>query len=113
MSLIFKLSEVLLKKFKIRKSKISGKGVFAKDNINKNSVIGLGFKKIKNTKNPDEDYTRTNLGKYINHSKKPNVKLLKLNNKFFIISIKEIAKNNELFIDYDSFPWEGKREKDF
>ncbi|MCZ2224543.1 MAG: SET domain-containing protein-lysine N-methyltransferase [Chitinophagales bacterium] len=108
-----KINKKIKKKWKVDKSKISGKGIFLKDNVKKDEEIGLGFIKIKNTGNLDKDYKREILGKYLNHSKKPNTKLKIINNEFYIVSIKNIDSGEELFIDYDKFPWEGKKEEDF
>jgi len=68
------------------------------------------FEKVKNTGNPDQDYTRTDVGKYINHSNKPNMKLHRIKNIFYYRSIDYIRGGMELTIDYKTFPWEGKRD---
>ena len=92
------------------KSDISGKGAFANTKIDKGDNIGLGFEKIDDTGTPDKDYKRTNLGKLINHSKKPNLQLSKDSSKFYFITIKDIDDKEELTVDYKTFPWEGKRD---
>jgi hypothetical protein len=97
-------------KFQIQKSNISGNGIFAKEDILAHENIGLGFKKISNTGNPDTDYTRTELGTMINHSENPNVILSQNNNDLFILSTRKIKAGEELFLDYTTIPWEGKRE---
>lgn len=61
----------------IKKSNISGKRVFADRFIDKNDVLGIAFIKISNTGNPDKDFKRTKLGKYINHSNNSNVYYIK------------------------------------
>lgn len=65
--------------------------------------LGLAFTKIKNTGNPDIDYLRTKLGAFINHSEKPNLKLIKKDNKFYYVTSRNIIKNEELFLDYNEF----------
>lgn len=94
----------------IGKSKTHGKGVFASTNIRPNTNLGLAFTKIKNTNDPDEDYTRTPLGQYVNHSNIPNIKLMNKGNNYYYVAIKPIKRNDELFLDYSTFPWEGKRD---
>ena len=60
----------------IKGSNIAGHGVFTRDNIVCGENIGLGFKRISTTGNPDVDYARTSLGEKINHSQDPNIGLL-------------------------------------
>jgi len=96
--------------WKSDKSEISGNGVFANTNIKKNKLIGLAFEKVRDTGKPDKDYKRTELGALVNHSKNSNIKLFEKSNKFYYVSSVEIQKDQELTIDYDSFPWEGEKE---
>ena len=105
-----KRNEEYFKKYEIKKSNISGNGIFVKNDIKLNENIGLGFEKIYNTNNPDRDYIRTELGKFINHSNKPNTKLNRVKNKYFIITIRDIRKGEELTLDYNKFDWEGNRD---
>jgi len=95
--------------FKVGKSKIHGKGILATSNIPSNTNLGIAFTKVKNTGKPDLDYERTPLGVYVNHSKQPNVKLDIKGKKFYYITIKPVKKNEELFLNYATFPWEGER----
>ena len=59
--------------FGVKQSNISGKGIFAKTNIDQGVKIGLAFRKNNSTGNPDKDYVRTELGVYVNHSNNPNI----------------------------------------
>lgn len=93
----------------IKKSSVDGDGVFAKENITNGENMGLGFEKVENTGNPDTDYMRTNLGEKINHSKDSNVRLFQDNNKFYFFSSRDIQQGEELLLDYESIPWDGKR----
>ena len=96
--------------FITKNSKISGKGNFATTNITKNTNFGLAFTKIGNTGNPDKDYTRTELGKYTNHSDNPNLEILKKDNKYYFVSNQSIKSNTELTVNYQLFDWEGERD---
>ena len=60
----------LPKNLTIKESKIDGLGLFSKTKIQKNSFIG-----ITHVKNIDfqDNYIRTPLGGFYNHSKNPNV----------------------------------------
>lgn len=99
--------------FEIKKSPIAGEGVFAKIRLKKGKNLGLAFEKINNTGIPDRDYRRMDLVAKINHSKNPNLKLLKIKNKFYLKTLRKIKNGEELFLDYYKIPWEGKRGFDF
>ncbi len=96
--------------FEIKKSNISGKGVFALKDLKKDLELGLAFEKISETGNPDKDYLRTDLGAFVNHSKNNNLILKQKNKKFIYITKKVIKKDEELLLNYQDFPWEGKRD---
>jgi len=97
--------------YEIRESKIQGKGVFAKSDIPKNFNLGIAFKKINDTGNPDDDYERTKLGEYVNHSSvKNNLSYLADNKDIFFIAKNNIKREEELLINYKDFFWEGKRD---
>jgi len=96
--------------FEIKASKIAGDGVFAKEDITNGENIGLGFKRIGTTGNPDKDYMRTSLGEKINHSQNSNIILSQDADKFYFTSSKDIRSGDELLINYESIPWDGKRD---
>jgi SET domain-containing protein len=74
------------------KSLIHGQGVFAKKNIAKGEVIGLGC--------IDGKY-KTTLGRYTNHSDKNNAMFYYLyNNDVIMIAEKNILKFSEILINY-------------
>ena len=60
----------LPKGFTIKKSPIEGLGLFATENINKNSFIGVTHIRDEQFENK---YIRTPLGGFYNHSNEPNV----------------------------------------
>ena len=98
------------KLFIIRKSSISGRGVFAFKNLEKNLELGIAFTRISDSGNADNDYSRTDLGAFVNHSKNSNLILKQKGRKIIYITKRGIRKNEELFLDYEDFPWEGKRD---
>jgi SET domain-containing protein len=72
--------------------------------------LGLAFERIAKTENPDNDFKRTDFGAFVNHSKNPNLELAKENKKFYYKTLREIKTGEELTLDYQTFPWEGKRD---
>lgn len=101
------------KKFYSGESKIHSKGIFANKNIKKEEIVGViqGPKKFKINKNAADalsnpDWVGFDLNywidpippyKHLNHSCDPNVAIL--GNKT-LVAIKNIAKNEEITIDY-------------
>ena len=116
--------------WKLIKSKIHGKGIFASEDIKKNTQIieYLGdkvtkkegdkrseewLKKYSNKKNSGSVYVFElnskydidgsplyNKARYINHSCDPNCEVDIIKNRIWISSIKSIKKNEELTYDY-------------
>ena len=84
----------------IKKSKIHGKGIFIKESIKKNKILGIGieykyfFPKITD-----------NFGSMINHSLIPNCRLQYIKNAYYIVANKNIDKGNEITINYNKTPW--------
>ena len=73
-------------------SSIHGKGVFAKKDIAKGEVIGLGS---------IDGKCKTTLGRYTNHSNKNNAMFYYLHNTDVIMIAREnISKFNEILINY-------------
>jgi hypothetical protein len=93
----------------IRESNISGKGVFAVEDIEKDKSLGIAFTKVSDTGDEDVDYTRTELGAFVNHSTDDNLILIKDNDTFIYVTKCKILKDSELLFNYENFPWEGKR----
>jgi hypothetical protein len=80
------------KSYVVAKSKISGKGIFAKKDFIIGNKIGFGLK----------DNNRTYLGRYVNHSPMCNAKFLflKENNDSVLIAVKPINKDEEIVANY-------------
>jgi len=79
----------------IKKSKIQGLGLFALVKIDQNHTIGLTHLQVEN------DIIRTPLGGFINHSETPNCIKKKFNNKWFVKTIRDIEKDEELTLKYE------------
>ena len=87
----------------IQKSSIDGHGIFAKQNIKKDTDLGSTHIKVPMIFN----YIRTPLGGFINHSDKPNCFLECTQDwddyfVFNIITKRLIKKNEELLLDYNT-----------
>ena len=52
-------------------------------------------------------YITSDLGQWLNHSYNPNsiVHYNEKNNKYYIVAIKDINKDEEITINYNSTPW--------
>lgn len=121
---------IITKNWKVKKSIVHGNGIVATENIKKNikiiEYIGEKVSKIKGDK-ISEERIKNYLGKknegsvyvfelnkkydidgsplynkarYINHSCDPNCEVDIINNKIWIISIKQIKRGDELSYDY-------------
>jgi len=104
-----KMIEAYMIPYKVNKSKISGKGIFATRDIEKDENLGIAFIKVSNTGIPDKDFKRTELGTFVNHSDKPNLKVEKTNKEYLYIALKNIKNGEELTVDYKKFDFEGER----
>ncbi len=96
--------------FKTKPSRISGDGLFVNIPMLYKWANMLAFVKIRNTGNLDNDYKRTSIGSLVNHSNKPNLKLIEIKNRYYFQTIKPVKYGEELTVDYKTFPWEGKRD---
>lgn len=102
----------------IKKSR-NGKGLFVKKPFPKNEKILKIIGKLITCDVDDkiDEETRTNtyrynkdlylspkgrLGNFINHSCDPNVKVEKIGKNLFIVTLKNIAKDKEIFFDYST-----------
>ena len=90
----------LIEKTYIDYSNIHGKGIFNTYNLKENEKIFIGIDKFLKY----IPYV-TNKGSMINHSYNPNCRLLKQDNKFWVISNQFIPKRTELTLNYKYTPW--------
>lgn len=99
-----------MKLFKISKSAIAGQGVFAVQDIDKGTGLGIAFERKDTTGDPDKDIHRTELGAMVNHSESPNL-LLKHDGKIYSYDTKKkVKEGDELTVDYSTFPFDGERD---
>ena len=90
----------------IKKSPIDKLGLFATVNIEKGYLFGISH--ILDTRF-DDDYIRTPLGGFINHSEEPNCKLVlheepdMERNCIYLIAIKDILKDEEITTSYSLY----------
>ncbi len=86
-------------------SKIHGYGLFCRDTILINTIIGVAFYKINNKgENFDEDYCYSYIGRWINHSNKNNVTYIMIDNNIYYKSICNILKDEEILMNYELLP---------
>ena len=84
----------LPKNLTIKISEIEGFGIFAVDDIKKQTNLGLSHLVL------DEEIIRTPLGGFINHSDNPNCQKVEINNKFYLHTITDVKNGEELTLKY-------------
>ena len=99
----------LPKSLMIKGSDIEGQGLFATEPIAAETALGITHVKAKNAEN---QYWRTPLGGFINHSDIPNC--IKKENRFtdnlYLETIKDIDGGEELTVRYTLYELEKKNE---
>jgi|LakMenEpi02Apr12_1017379.scaffolds.fasta_scaffold02271_2 hypothetical protein len=90
------INEYIINEYSIKKSNINGLGVFSNIYIKKGEYL---FEVVNTDKNISY------LGSYINHCNKPNTKLVKHNNTWWLISLNDILPNTEVIADYNDTPY--------
>lgn len=92
-----------MKKLKVDKSKIAGKGLFTKDAFEQGEMIGLAH---------ENDQPSTFIGKYHNHSDEPNAVSVKLGDKRYLMAKRPLKKGEEITTNYRLQP-ELEQPEDF
>ena len=92
-------------KYKIKKSDINGKGVFAFKNFEKGELVGLAVTDEEALK-PSSTFrdARTELGRYLNHQNKENATLKSENNTLNTYAKSTIKKGEEITVNYQKGP---------
>ena len=103
--------EATPKNLEIRKSPIHGNGLFAKEDIPKNTKLGLGWVTLFDPGFGYIDKIRTPIGGHCNHSDDPNIFKKYNEDKSYdhieyldIITLRDIKKDEELTIKYEIPP---------
>lgn len=92
-----------MKKLKVDKSKIAGKGLFTTDAFEQGEMIGLAH---------ENDQPSTFIGKYHNHSDEPNAVSVKLGDKRYLMAQRPLKKGEEITTNYRLQP-ELEQPEDF
>lgn len=91
----------------IKDSPIHGLGLFAKQDIVKGIELGITHVYDENFEN---NYIRTPLGGFINHSETPNCELFDLGRHYVVRTIKHIKRGEELTVKYRWYNPKGEEE---
>ena len=81
----------------IKKSEIHGLGLYSLTEIPKDTTIGMTHVEVEN------DLIRTPLGGFLNHSDNPNCERKQHNKRWFLKTIKNIDKDEELTLEYSMY----------
>ena len=85
----------------IKESNIQGLGLFASSKIEKGKMIGITHVRNEAFEN---NYIRTPLGGFINHSNNPNCELKESDKVYLMLySINEIQENEEITLKYKMY----------
>ena len=85
---------------RVRPSKIHGEGLFTTSPLPKGMNIGLGMRQVSSTGRPDDDYEQTPHAKKVNHSGRPNMKLVREGDDLFMVTTKPVRAGKEITSDY-------------
>ena len=85
----------------IKVSSINGLGLFATKEIKKDTELGISHIEV------DDILYRTPLGGFINHAEQSNCVRVKVNNKWYLKTTKDIMKDEELTLTYSLYKPNG------
>ena len=80
----------------VKESPIEGLGLFAKTNIKKHFDCGMSHIKVPIICG----FIRTSLGGFLNHSDTPNCQKIEVDGKYYLQTLKDIKKGEELTLKY-------------
>ena len=81
----------------IKASPINGLGLFATKEIKKNTELGISHIEV------DDILYRTPLGGFINHAEQSNCVRVRVNNKWYLKTTKDIMNDEELTLTYSLY----------
>ena len=84
----------------IKESKIPGLGLFTKVDLRAGKKLGITHIKVSNLYIGIDEWVRTPLGGFINHSDNPNCQKVETDNKFYLHTITDIKNGEELTLKY-------------
>ena len=84
----------------VHKSPIHGKGLFTTDQLDAGENIGLGMTQVSRTGELNKDYEQTPRAKKVNHSDRPNMRLVRRGKKIFMVTAKPVGAGEEITSDY-------------
>ncbi len=86
----------------VKKSNIHGLGLFAKEKISSQTVLGIAHVKDDRF---SHGYIRTPLGGFLNHSNKPNCEAVYFGDFIKIITLIDLTSGVEITVDYTKHDW--------
>jgi len=79
---------------RIDESTIEGQGLFTTKKFDKMDDLGISHIKV------GRELYRTPLGGFINHSEKPNCQKIEVDNKWYLQTLRDIKKGEEITLKY-------------
>jgi SET domain-containing protein len=90
-----------LEKYVIDSSPIHGKGIIAKQTIQKGEVIDIGIDYYYGI----FPYVTPHFGSWLNHCQKANAHLVYMSHKYYVVASSQIRKGQEITVNYNQTPW--------
>ena len=104
--------EPLPEGLRIQKSEIDGQGLFALKFLKYDTNLGLSHIVLNHDpKENDDELIRTPLGGFVNHSDTPNCIKVKLGNRYYLKTIRDITGGEELTVKYSFYKIKTESEK--
>ena len=90
--------------FYIEDSPTKGKSLFSNRSFKKGEEVGKYLSKTKtlNGRQIDDLWETDVIGRYVNHSSKPNTKAIRKNGEVFLTAVRDINKDEEITLNYSS-----------
>ena len=90
--------------FYIEDTPTKGKSLFSNRSFKKGEEVGKYLSKTKtlNGRQIDDLWETDVIGRYVNHSSKPNTKAIRKNGEVFLTAVRDINKDQEVTLEYGS-----------
>jgi hypothetical protein len=90
--------------FYIEDTPTKGKSLFSNRSFKKGEEVGKYLSKTKtlNGRQIDNFWETDVIGRYANHSSKPNTKAIRKNGEVFLTAVRDINKDEEITLNYSS-----------